>query len=384
MRMRIIGLDLDFPYSQISIYSEQNREPETLSMSAQEQRFLIPVPEGLYRCVDNGLEKGTVMLTEFIRDALSLVKPLPDPAMVCMMVTMKEMCRPWTEVIRLACEKLGIGQVFLQSHRESFFSYTLHQKKELWQHKVALFEYEDARIMSYVLEIDYGTRPALVQVTPGRVLELGAAGRRSSEDWDRRRDEKFLEMIREMFQGESFSSVFLIGESFDKVWAAESVRFLCKRRHVFQGRNLYTKGACYAACEKAGVQSMTADFLYQSEDMVEMNLSMQLKVRGRQKEHLLVSAGQNWYEAVHTCEILLDDEKELLLYSKSMVDGATASYSIALPDLPKRPPRTTRLEIKIAFRSADHCRITIRDLGFGEFFASSGLVWESELELSEG
>ena len=47
-----------------------------------------------------------------------------------------------------------------------------------------------------------------------------------------------------------------------------------------------------------------------------------------------------------------------------------------LTGLPKRPNKTTRLLLKLQYISRKECRITVKDLGFGEMFPSSGKKWE--------
>lgn len=47
-----------------------------------------------------------------------------------------------------------------------------------------------------------------------------------------------------------------------------------------------------------------------------------------------------------------------------------------LTGLPKRPNKTTRLLLKLQYISRKECRITVKDLGFGEMFPSSGKEWE--------
>lgn len=383
MKRTIIGLDLDREFSQISFYSERNMEPETVSIAENQNRYLIPTPEGLFSVTEEAMDLGVMTLANFLKSCVSFVKAATDMKQVYMMITMKEIRQPWIDAIKNACEMMGMerGHVWLQTHRESFFCYTLNQKRDIWAHKVALFEYEDSKITSYVLEIDYGTKPALVTVTPGQEMNLGVKGRKSEEEWNEYRDASFLEMIQNTFAGESFSATFLLGDSFDKTWAVDSLSYLCRRRHVFQGRNLYTKGACYAACRRLGVGNPLANYLYKSSDMVENNLSMQMMMRGKTSNYLMVSAGVNWFDAEHSCEFILDDTNEVVIYAKSMLGGPVASYTIPLKDLPARPPRTTRLQLKAVFTSASLCKVTIRDLGFGEFYPASGLVWESVLEL---
>ena len=174
-----------------------------------------------------------------------------------------------------------------------------NQKKELWYHASALFEYNQSHISSWLMKTDSRTKPALVRVLPGEKVELGYPSGRSSEEWNARRDQKFLELIQKYFSGRSgVVHNFLIGDSFDKTWAVESLQYLCRKRHVFQGRNLYTKGACYAVvCRRLHIGKNLDNYLYASEDMVEYNIGMQMDIRGQNTDYMLISAGINWYEA---------------------------------------------------------------------------------------
>ena len=380
MRRTIIGLDLEKEHSQISYYSERTGEPESVSIAENQDKYLIPTPDGLL--AENG-KKQTDELADFIKKCLGYLNPAMEMSEVYMMVTMREIRQPWISRIRSAAEKLGIPgeNLFLQSYRESFFYYVLNQKKELWYHASALFEYNQSHISSWMMKTDSRTKPALVRVLPGEKVELGYPSGRSSEEWDTRRDQKFLELIQNTFREEVVSSTFLIGDSFDKTWAVESLQYLCRKRHVFQGRNLYTKGACYAMCRRLHIGKDLDNYLYASEDMVEYNIGMQMDIRGQNTDYMLISAGINWYEAQCSCEILLKEGKELVLYARSLRGGDASSFSIKLDGLPDRPPKTTRLRLRLEFESATTCRVRIKDLGFGEFFPSSGLTWESVLNM---
>ena len=58
-------------------------------------------------------------------------------------------------------------------------------------------------------------------------------------------------MIERCLGTDRYSSLFLVGEGFDREWAKASIPVLCRNHcHVFYGNNLFAKGACYAAWEK--------------------------------------------------------------------------------------------------------------------------------------
>lgn len=380
MKRTIIGLDLEKENSQISCYSDRAGEPETVSIVENQDKYLIPTPEGLLK--ERGKEKVRD-LADFIKTCISYLRPIPGMTDIFLMITMREVRQPWIDWLHDACRMLGMDRnnIFLQSYQESFFYYVLNQKKELWNHDAALFEYTQSGIRSWLMKMDNRTRPALVTVMQGEELHLGRQAGRSEEEWNALRDQKFLELIRSTFQKEIVSSTFLIGDSFDKTWAVKSLQYLCRKRHVFQGMNLYTKGACYAMCHKLHIGKNLDAWLYQSEDTTEYNISMQMYIRGQKTDYILLSAGINWYDAQNRCEILLDEGKELVLYARPMRDGETSSFTIELKGLPERPVKTTRLRISLAYQSSKVCKVTVKDMGFGEFFPSSGLIWESMLNM---
>ena len=67
-------------------------------------------------------------------------------------------------------------------------------------------------------------------------------------------------ILKDCFRGHIVSSVYLTGDGFDGDWMKQSVAFLCQGRRAFVGKNLYSKGACYAAlCSE---QQENWDYVY--------------------------------------------------------------------------------------------------------------------------
>ena len=139
-------------------------------------------------------------------------------------------------------------------------------------------------------------------------------------------------------------------------------------------------GACYAAMEENGATACK-DTLYLSDDMIQHNLGMWMEIRGQEGYYPLVNAGINWYMARHTCEFLLGDEKEVVIYSRT-VRGEEMEHTLALSQLPDRPRRATSLRLDISFTAPDRCRVRAEDLGLGELYPSSGKIWEANISLS--
>ena len=376
-----IGIDLGPESSQITFYNRQNSAPKTVSLVPGEENYQITTPKDLFSLVEQQRKDGETVLTDFFRQCLDLLATAGKPDRIVVAVTMKHMNSTWAEAIQNAFGVLKVPpeNVYLQDYRESFYWYTLNQRKELWTYHVALFECEKGKVTGYDLSVERKTRPALVTIGEKAMLYLDEKIREGKGDdaWNRIRDQKFLDMAKKMFGKKSFSSVYLVGDEFDKSWLTESLMFLCNRRKVFMGQNLYTKGACYGAMEYAGM-SKVGDYLYAGPDMIEQNIGMEMIIRGHQEFYPLISAGVNWYMARSECEFILDDISEIVLYSKSM-SGEQLSHTMKLPGLMDRPNRATRLRMELRFTGKRKCKVTVTDLGLGGLYPATWKNWEAVL-----
>jgi len=379
----MVGFDLCYDNSQLTVYSQNNTEPITVSTALGEEQYQISTPKDLFPLVEQRAELGTALLSSYFKQCFEMLPGVKTSQNISIMVTMDTMKGVWARAITAALEMLDIPreQIFLQDHLESFYYYLLNQKKEYWSRRSALFEYKRDEITAYELSIDYHTKPAFVRVekVSGIYLDAKARGDQNEKQWMKMKDQLFLNQCQNMFQDKIFSSVFLVGKEFDKSWEHTSLQFLCSKRSVFQGQNLFSKGACYGAMEQTGA-AMIGDYLFTSPDMIEQNVSMPMMVKGKETYHSLISAGVNWYMANCKFEFILDDTREIKLYTKSL-SGEEMLHSIQLPDLPKRPNRATRIRMEAAFISRNKIKIRLKDLGLGDLYPATEKKWESVIEL---
>lgn len=411
VRNIIVGFDLGEKVSQLCYYDRRAGEPVSLPMkvgtgqytfpnclskkpgeeewhfgleveyfvSQQEEIYLDNLYEICSRqktvLVDGEERKAGELLGLFIANALRILG-VPDPvkSISGLMITTPHLTREMVENVRDACWHMGFARnrCFLQNYEESFYYHTLYQKAEIWSRKVGLFTFDQDQVSYSSLEMDRKTKPVQVQVKKGKSVSLHTD--------PVERDFDFYELIQESLGNEVFSSIFLVGDGFDKEWASRSVPLLCRhQRHVFYGNNLFAKGACYGAKEKVEEKNLKG-YLYTGSDLVRINVGMEMLVFGTPAYHSLISAGVNWYEAMGDCEILLDDTKELTFVVTDMENTRKDRYSMSLPNLPQRPPKATRLHLHLEFEAADRCRIDVEDMGFGEMYPSSGLVWHEMMK----
>ena len=103
------------------------------------------------------------------------------------------------------------------------------------------------------------------------------------------------------------------------------------------------------------------------------------------KEHdsyiTLSNIGEYWHQAKSKAECIMEKPTEASFEIQEIMNHANESLKIDLKDFPKRPPNTTRLEINFRYLSENSFEIEIKDLGFGEFFKSSGMSVKKEITL---
>ncbi len=318
---------------------------------------------------------GGELLAVFLRQALTMLGITDiEKQLSGIMLTVPYLSKAFVRAIREAYRLLGIqrNRGWLQDYQESFYFHTLYQKPELWARKAGLFQFAEEDVTFFSLELNQRTKPVTASVTEGGTLRL--------PENPEEKDEKFRDFVRDSLGEDFFSSIFLVGEGFDRSWARGSLALLCRgQRRVFIGDNLFARGACFAAREKAEEKNLKG-YLYVGADLIRRNIGMEMKINGCPAYYPLVTAGVNWYEAEKEWELILDGAEELIFVVSSMDDGKRSRYSMALPGLPKRPDRTTRLRLHLEYDSPGRCQITAEDLGFGEFFPSSGKIWRETME----
>lgn len=201
----------------------------------------------------------------------------------------------------------------------------------------------------------------------------------ANEDGQKEADEQFNQFIKSVFNRKLISSVFLIGEGFEKNWYPNSLRTLCNGRRAFQGDNLYSKGACYAACYKDDESS--GDLVYLDETKMTEQICLKLRVNGMDAWYPIVQWGTKWYENDKQFEILLEDTEDIEIHVESLAKRSVRAIKVPLENLPERGKYTVRLQVNVIFQDEHVCEITWKDVGFGNFFGSSGFQTQTVIEL---
>ncbi|MBQ4536476.1 MAG: hypothetical protein II994_02520 [Lachnospiraceae bacterium] len=404
----VVGYDLNDDYSQISYWVSDSDNVETLSMVAGAEDFNIPTVlckrEGVnqwfcgkeavrYHEENNGIlvkelvtlavdgepiliEGNAVdpvsLLTLFLKRSLGLLAQVSAPDKITAIIfTCKDMDARTLEVLKRAVADLHLktDKVFFQSHTESFYHFMLQQEQELWKGRVVLLRCATEVVEAYVLECNHRTTPVVVYIEEKSYPFTTIPERMDSE---------LLSIAEDVCSGNWVSAVYLIGEQFGEDWLDESLRFLCRGRRVFQGSNLFSKGACYGMVERIHPGEAGKNHVFLGREKLKVNVGMKIFSQGEENYLALLDAGVNWFESEHTFEFYLQDGNRIELIITSLTGKENKLVEIELPDL---PGQLSRLRANVKFKNENCMLVSIEDLGLGAFREATHHIWKEEIEL---
>lgn len=422
--MLYAGIDLNNRTSQISTCSSEHPVPETMSLASGKSQFNFPTvlckrsdvnqwffgkeairhaQEGdgvlIENLLDGAYRKESIeldgeefemesLLALFVRQSLAammLGQGVDKPHYL--MITVENLDYRMVELLTTIGNYMQFDRehIFFESHEESFFQYVMHQPEELRMHEVMICDYTEKHMKTYRLESNHHTTPIVSFVDkkefPQMKLDRLPEQEERREVEARKKDAMFCEILHEVMDGKLITCAYLIGDEYSEEWCKDSLKLLCSKRRVFQGNNLYSKGACYGAYDRVNSAENRKKNLFLGQDKVKVNIGIELAGE-RDREYLaLVDAGVNWYDVHGEWEFLLESGTDMQFILTPLTGKEKKRVTMELTDLPTRPENATRLQLKITFAAENKPVFTVKDLGFGDFFQSSGLVWEDTEEI---
>jgi len=402
-----VGIDIDDTYAVTSFLTAGAKEPATVSMVAGSEIFQIPVQitkkkgigqwfigveaeriareqqvtvvDALFSRAMNQEElliegegyPAEELLVLFLRKLIGYASGLQgmrEPEGLA--ISVDKLTGDTAKLLMRIGNKLGLAkeQLIILDRKSAFYYFALNQQPDLYLHDVCLYDYRDGVMKCLRLERNLSTVPQLVSITED-VAELNVE----------RQDEAFYQLLQAHMRGHIVSSVYLVGNAFDGDWMQMSLAFMCRGRRAFMGKNLYAKGACYAVLKQ--MSKVPWPYAYLGDNEMKVNVSLKVKNRGKEEFCTLLSAGDNWYEAEGSCEVILDTTKEVAIWLQLPNSRQAKVETLALSDLPERENKTTRLRITAKPVSDSKVKILIKDLGFGEIVKSSDMSWEYNMSI---
>ncbi|MDE5589717.1 MAG: hypothetical protein K2J60_11365 [Acetatifactor sp.] len=417
----IVGYDLGNEFSQISYSLSDSGEVETLSQVAGTEHYNIPTVlckrigvnqwfygrEALrYGAEQQGIQVDNLLtlaldgepvlidgesldpvalLTLFCKRSLGMLSQIASPDKIgALMITCETLDHRMLEVLGqvVAGLHLKTDKIAFQSHIESYYNYMIYQPQELRVYQSVLMTREINSIRTFRMESNRRTTPVVVFIEEDefpfpqqRVL----GPEESLEESEKQElDNALLKAAEGVCEGRLVGSVFLIGDGFDQEWMKESLRYLCKKRRVFQGSNLFSKGAVFGMQEKLNAGSAGREYVFLSGDKLKANIGMEILRQGEESYYALLDAGTNWYEAETETEFYLQDGNEIQL-TITPLNGQNGKLArIVLEDAPET---ITRLWGRFYMEAENILAVEIEDEGLGQIRPATGKVWKETIEL---
>lgn len=417
----IIGYELGKQYVQMSYLKIGEKEPQTLSMVAGQEQYNIPFV--LYKQEDKNLwyigkealakqkEQDGILLEDLLGNAcreettevnlesyasaallalyvkrsltyLSLIAPLEKIAAI--MFTVENLDLRTVEVLRKMVDFLQLPQIMIQfmGKEESFYYYNLHTDVSLWNNQVYLYEMQRGKLTSYELSLNRQTKPIVTLIEKKdynafpKVDELPET-QEEKELWD----ETFLKYVKEDMEEKIVSTVYLIGDGFLGEWYQKSVRFLCTKRRVFLGNNLYSKGACYALWDKVEPGELSGSYVYLGTDKLKANVGMEIIRQGTPSYLAILDGGNSWYDSKKEWDMILESDNRLVFRITPLNGKNVTQTQVVLHGLQMQKTPLCRIHAEVYMETPQCMKIKLWDKGFGEFYPSGGQYWEESIEL---
>lgn len=420
----LVGYDLGEKYSQISYCIYGQEDVDTVATVVGTKQYNIPTVlckregvnqwfygkdavknageeamfpvEGLLKLARKG-EKieldgesydPVALLTLFLKRSMTLLNFITTIEKIhSIMFTVDELDDRMVEILTLVSANLGLKttHVYLQSHTESFYFFMLHQPPELWTYQSFACEHDGMRLKTYRMECNKRTTPIVVlieeQVYDTLVIPEDTDDEDTRQGAYRLADERFLGILQKMCEGRIISSVYLLGDGFRTDWNERSLQFLCHNRRVFQGNNLFSRGACYGLIEKLEPSEVGMKHVFLGKDKLKSNIGMNVLRQGKESYYALLDAGENWYEATKECEFLLEGDGQIDFVVTPLTGKNIETRQITLAGADKNGAPFTRYRLEMSMSAPETVQAKVSDLGFGELFLPTGQIWEQSFNI---
>jgi hypothetical protein len=412
-----VGYDIGDGYAQISycVANGSGTEPETLPGAPESDSFLIPLvlckKEGSnqwffgHEAIKHGQEEGYILvehlwnlvlaeepiliegeeiyplalLTLFVKKSLAMLTMVaaPPEKITAILFTTDNLNEGREQILHSLVQGLGLkfDHVFVRDHGECYYDYMLRQPRELWTEDSLLLWAGEEQIVAYRLTGNERTSPKCMYVEEAAYPFHFPKGEGSLET-----DKQLLQIVSACCEGKRISSVYLIGETYGEEWMKESLRYLCRGRRVFQGSNLFSKGACYGALTGAGFLPPESDFLYLNQDSLKANIGLKVNQRGEPIYYAMLDGGVPWAEAAGSEDFYLQQTEHVDILITPLIHRNGRLARITLDGL---TPAITRIRMELHMKSANQLEVTIEDLGLGEIHPGSGKIWNETVMLGD-
>lgn len=286
----------------------------------------------------------------------------------------------------LCCtDKLGLARerVHIISHTEAFLYYVLSQKKEYWANESVLFDWSSNELHYYSMNVTRGVKPHVVKVEHKVLEEDFSSENLESEPIQKVVDSKLASYAQELLDKRIISSVLLSGRGLEDCshWVKQSfLKTICSRRRVYVESSVFARGAVVVGVDD--LRERTAfPYTIICEGRIPASLKMDVVSHGSRLPVTLAQQGSCWYDIRTSVDLILDNTNSIDMKAVMSGGNLVRTFSIPLDNFPKRPAKTTRVQVIVNFASENEAVVRIVDKGFGDLFPATGAVKKSRIML---
>lgn len=405
----ILGIDFSTDFTQLAFLDEEGN-PQSICVGTADN-FLIPtvvcynselkewsageeaINKGrlekscLYKELplmfgnDGNEEEFNNIMTAFMSYLLKLAVNYCNGRLIKnILITVEDVTPDMIEGITQIFVALGYAEddIKIMSHSESFVYYVLNQNKDIWINNVYFLNFDRHGFTARRLNVIKGRQPHVAAVTVENLDNLITLDMLKADPGNV--DRILADYMEEKMKKHVVSGVYLSGEGFYTDGWEKTLAVICRNRRVFKGNNLIVKGAAYGAKEFFHVPSLS-QYLISCKGRTRVKVTMSVKHKDRDNFITLSNIGDYWYQAGSKAECIMENPTEAVFEIHDIMNHTNETFKIDLTEFPKRPPKTTRIEVIFKYVEENKFEIEIRDLGFGEFFKSSGMSVKKEITI---
>lgn len=286
------------------------------------------------------------------------------------------------QCLQTVLQGLGIPEVHVISHTESFAHFVLHQDRNLYNRTVGMFELGNQCLYYYELVVSRGSR-RYVRAAAEAQEEAFNLDILNSPAGEKIADRILTSLADRNLEGKSYSAVILSGRGFESTeFAPDFMHTICQRRRVCIEPRLIAIGAVLRA--KAVAEQEPEEYTVLCDTRVLCDVSVEARRNEHEERLLLAKAGEAWMGKESAGELILDDQ-DYVDFQVSALAGQRKplQFRMTLEGFPQRENRCTRIRIEAAFLAQEQLQITVRDEGFGELFPKTDAAVSEALDLRE-
>lgn len=275
--------------------------------------------------------------------------------------------------------KIPRDRIHVISHTEAFLYYVLNQKREMWNNQVGMFDLSEEGLYYYEMKVQRGMRKVTVVAEKEKLDEGFSLDVLNSPSGMKLADKILCACGERFLQKKLFSSVFLAGKGFENQdWAPEFMKLVCARRRVFVEPAMFSEGAALRAADlTAGKTSYP--YVMICDGRLDTTVCVNVFYQDKENQLVLAAAGDSWYESRSTVDFILDNQNYLEFSIIPLDSKNTRTVKMVLEGFPERDDKTVRVQTQVGFLDEKTMAVVVKDMGFGEFFPSTGAVLRQEV-----